>query len=723
MMTRIQLALGALCASTAVGAAEANPLFKGWYADPQIRRFGDRYWIYPTYSQDFREQTFVDVFSSRNLRTWTKHPQVLTTNEVKWAKGAMWAPDAQEKDGKYYLFFAANDAYPVGGKREDGEAQTEPGIGKYGGIGVAVADQPEGPFHDLIGKPLIDRFWNGAQPIDQYVFRHKDDWYMVYGGWGKCNLVRLAPDFKSLVPFEDGRLWRDITPPGYTEGSVMFERKGVWYFMYSSGGWVNDTYCVKYCTAPSPFGPFAFKGEVLSSQRPIATGAGHHSVLNIPGTDDWYICYHRRPIPNQSRDHRVACLDRMYFNADGSIKPVVMTNGSAADLPPLVGNGVADDTAAIQARLDSGAACVYLPPPEKFYKISKTLRIGSDTELRLDRFSVIRLAPGSDCPMIENKGYVGGDDRRIALTGGVWDMANIDQSPNPQQYRHCKPPREGGLPPKHENDFFFGMAMRFLHVEGMTVKGVTVRNPTSYGMAFCHASYFLIDDITFDYRTCNPIFLNMDGVHLDGWCHHGRISNLRGTCFDDLVALNANDGQCAQEEGDITDVDIDGVYADYCHSAVRLLSTGANLKHVTIRNVHGSFYTYAIGLTHFFGERKTRGVFDDIVISDVFMGKVFSPENIGTHSRTNFPPIWVEGAVDVGSLTISNFNRDERNIPVSTIRVDAPATIGRLTVRDCKVINRLKEPLSFFDIHGKIGELVSENNTFIASPGEVRDVK
>ena len=154
----------------------------------------------------------------------------------------------------------------------------------------------------------------------------------------------------------------------------------------------------------------------------------------------------------------------MYFNAGGSIKPVVMTKGSAAELPQLFGNGVADDTAAIQARLDSGAACVYLPPQEKCYHISKTLRIGSDTELRLDGFSVIRLAPGTDCPMIKNKGYVGGDDGRIAVTGGIWDMANVDQSPNPQQYRRCKPPREGGLPPKHENDFFFGMAMRYSHM-------------------------------------------------------------------------------------------------------------------------------------------------------------------------------------------------------------------------------------------------------------------
>ena len=303
-----------------------------------------------------------------------------------------------------------------------------------------------------------------------------------------------------------------------------------------------------------------------------------------------------------------------------------------AALPPLAGDGVADDTAAIQARLDSGASCVYLPPPAKCYLISKTLKIGSEQELRLDRFSVVRLAPKSDCPMVENRGYVGGSDRRIAITGGIWDMANLDQSPNPQQYGRLDPPKPSPMPKRHENGFFFGMAMRFSNVEGMTVRGVTVRNPTSYGIAFCKTSYFLVDDVTFDYTTWNPIPLNLDGVHFDGHCHHGKISNLRGTCFDDLVALNANDGQCAQEEGAITDVDIDGVYADYCHSAVRMLSTGAELKRVTVRNVHGNFYTYAVGLTHFFPKRP-RGCFDDIVISDVFAAKLRRHRDLGRVRR------------------------------------------------------------------------------------------
>ena len=303
----------------------ANPLFEGWYADPQIRRYGDTYWIFPTYSHDYHEQMHIDVFSSKDLKHWKKHANAVDGKDFSWVRGAMWAPDAHENNGKYYIFFGANDSYPKNLMLGDMNPQDDPGIGRYGGIGVAVADRPEGPYRDLIGKPLVDRFWNRAQPIDQYVFRYKGDWYMVYGGWGRCNLVKLAPDFKSLLPLADGKLSRDMTPKGYVEGSVMFEPKGKWYFMYSAGGWTTDNYCVNYSVGDSPFGPWEFKGKVLGVRRPLATGAGHHSVICLPGTDDWYICYHRRPIPSLSGHHRVTCLDRMYFDAKGDIKPIVMT--------------------------------------------------------------------------------------------------------------------------------------------------------------------------------------------------------------------------------------------------------------------------------------------------------------------------------------------------------------------------------------------------------------
>ena len=73
------------------------------------------------------------------------------------------------------------------------------------------------------------------------------------------------------------------------------------------------------------FGPFERLNTVLEADENVATGAGHHSVMQIPGTDEWYIVYHRRPIPNLDRDHRVVCIDRMYFNEDGTIRNVKMT--------------------------------------------------------------------------------------------------------------------------------------------------------------------------------------------------------------------------------------------------------------------------------------------------------------------------------------------------------------------------------------------------------------
>ena len=77
---------GILFACAALTAHAGNPVFDGWYADPQIRLYGETYWVFPTTSARFGEQTSFDAFSSIDLKTWTKHPRILTTNEVTWAK-------------------------------------------------------------------------------------------------------------------------------------------------------------------------------------------------------------------------------------------------------------------------------------------------------------------------------------------------------------------------------------------------------------------------------------------------------------------------------------------------------------------------------------------------------------------------------------------------------------------------------------------------------------
>ncbi len=293
-------------------AFSGNPIFPGWYADPEGVLFNKKYWIYPTYSAPYNDQVFLDAFSSPDLIQWTKHSRIIDTVQVSWAKRAMWAPAIIKKEKKYYLFFSANDI----------QKDTE-----KGGIGIAGSDKPEGPFKDLLGKPLIDKFHNGAQPIDQFVFQDKDgQYYMIYGGWRHCNIAKLKNDFTGFIPFEDGVTFKEITPKGYVEGPFMFAKNGKYYFMWSEGGWTGPDYSVAYAIADSPFGPFERIGKILAQDPEVATGAGHHSVIHNAKKDEWYIIYHRRPLTESKANHRVTCIERLYFDDNGFIKPIKITN-------------------------------------------------------------------------------------------------------------------------------------------------------------------------------------------------------------------------------------------------------------------------------------------------------------------------------------------------------------------------------------------------------------
>lgn len=287
-----------------------NPVFPGWYADPEGAIFGNQYWIYPTYSAPFDEQVFFDAFSSPDLIHWTKHNRILDTTMVKWAKRAIWAPAIIEKEDRYYLFFGANDI----------QSNDE-----VGGIGVALSNSPEGPFTDYLQKPLIDKFYNGAQPIDQFVFKDNDQYYLIYGGWKHCNIAKLKNDFTGFIPFEDSTTFKEITPENYVEGPFMFKRNGKYYFMWSEGGWTGPDYSVAYAIADSPYGPFKRVGKILQQNSKVATGAGHHSILHPPKSESWYVVYHRRPLGETNGNARVTCIDQLYFDAKGFIKPVIIT--------------------------------------------------------------------------------------------------------------------------------------------------------------------------------------------------------------------------------------------------------------------------------------------------------------------------------------------------------------------------------------------------------------
>lgn len=314
-----------------------NPVFEGWYADPEGIIFDDQYWIYPTYSDHFKGvdssttfsesqlrlrknainkhyliQTYFDAFSSKDLINWKKHAHVLDIKNVTWASYSLWAPSIIRANKKYYLFFSANDI----------QSNNE-----LGGIGVAVSDRPEGPFVDALGKPLINEFHNNAQPIDQFVFKDDDgQHYMYYGGWRHCNLVKLSKDLLKLEQFDDGEIFKEITPENYVEGPFVFKRNHKYYLMWSEGGWMGSDYSVAYAIGDSPMGPFKRIGKILQQDASIAKGAGHHSVLQIPDTDAYYIVYHRRPLHTDNPHHRETCIDLLTFDNNGLINPVKMTN-------------------------------------------------------------------------------------------------------------------------------------------------------------------------------------------------------------------------------------------------------------------------------------------------------------------------------------------------------------------------------------------------------------
>ncbi|KAL3464975.1 glycosyl hydrolase [Aspergillus heterothallicus] len=295
-----------------------NPVISGWYADPEARIFDQNYWIYPTYSAVYEDQTFFDAFSSHDLLTWTKHPSILNFSDIPWSTNrAAWAPsvarrrrptnpnDARDDDPEYdyFMYFSAGDG---------------------AGIGVAksTTGRPEGPFIDAIGKPLVPKTVYGAEAIDPQIFQDEDDGrvWLYYGGWSHAIVVELNDDMVSLK----GE-YLELTPEGYVEGPWMLKRDGIYYFMFSVGGWGDSSYGVSYVTGTSPTGPFSSTPtKILSGNNAVGYGTGHHSVFS-PDREDYYIVYHRRFLNDSARDHRVVCVDRMEFDADGNILPVNIT--------------------------------------------------------------------------------------------------------------------------------------------------------------------------------------------------------------------------------------------------------------------------------------------------------------------------------------------------------------------------------------------------------------
>ncbi len=312
--------------TAAAVAGRGNPQFEG--ADPHAMFIGRELWVFPTGGPggSWAADRF-GAFSSTDLRDWRSRGVLIRRDQIGWigddgaSEHFLWAPGVATRNGRWYLYYSVGPQEPTPSR-----------------IGVAVADRPEGPYRDS-GRPLVTgelvRNGRGFEAIDPMVFVDPKDGraYLYAGGSAGATLRvwELAPDMVTVV-----RQIPVATPPEFTEGAFMHLRQGTYYLSYSHGKFNGASYSVHYATAPSPTGPWTYRGAILTSDA-AHQGPGHHSFVTTPGGET-LIVYHRweqPPGPEPFKGERRVAIDRVTYAADGRILPIRMTDGAASPTLPL----------------------------------------------------------------------------------------------------------------------------------------------------------------------------------------------------------------------------------------------------------------------------------------------------------------------------------------------------------------------------------------------------
>ncbi|MFB9787720.1 family 43 glycosylhydrolase [Microbacterium testaceum] len=296
-----------------------SPVLPGLYADPNIAVFGDTYYIYATTdgTPGWGGNTFY-VWKSKNLVDWTRSDKPFLTldgakGNVPWATGNAWAPTIIEKGGKYYFYFSGHE--PNANRKM---------------IGVAVASSPEGPF-TAEAQPMITNgeSVNSGQAIDPAAFRDPQTGkYYLFWGNGKPVYGELSDDMKSITA---GTIKPITGLPDFREGLFMNFRDGTYHLTYSIDDTGSPDYRVGYATSTSIDGPWTYRGILLQKDPSQGIlGPAHSSIINVPGTDEWYIAYHRFAIPGGGGTNRETTIDRVRIRADGLFQTVTPTLTSVA---------------------------------------------------------------------------------------------------------------------------------------------------------------------------------------------------------------------------------------------------------------------------------------------------------------------------------------------------------------------------------------------------------
>jgi hypothetical protein len=305
------------------GAFSQNPIVQTMYtADPAPMVYNGKVYLYTGHDED-ESSWFVmnnwKLYTTEDMVNWTDHGVIASYKTFSWAKGDAWAMQVVERDGKFYMYA------PVVSKTTNSPA-----------IGVAVADNPYGPFHDPLGRPLVQ---SGKGDIDPSVFIDSDGQAYLYWGNPFCYYVKLNPDMISYsgdivpVPMTEeafGKREGEVKdrPTLYEEGPWLWKRNNLYYLFWAGGPLPEH---LGYSTSKSPTGPWKYGGTVMAKEGRSFTN--HCGLADYKGTT--YFFYHNGALPGGNGFNRSVCVQEARFNKDGSIMPMKMDSGITKSRQPL----------------------------------------------------------------------------------------------------------------------------------------------------------------------------------------------------------------------------------------------------------------------------------------------------------------------------------------------------------------------------------------------------
>ena len=289
-----------------------NPIVRNQFsADPTARVFNGKVYVFPSHDiptpaekpgrKDWFCMADYHVFSSDDLTDWTDHGRIVSQNKVKWVDStsySMWAPDCIERNGKYYFYFPAN------------KNTTDPNGRKGFGIGVAIADKPEGPYIPL-PEPI-----KGVNGIDPNVFIDKDGQAYLYWAQGNIFVAKLKDNMIELA--SEPQIIENLPQKGLKEGPFLFERNGIYYLTIPHVE--NNIERLEYAIGNNPMGPFKMAGVVMD-ESPLNCWTNHQSFVEYKG--QWYLFYHQDAYSPKFDKNRSICIDSLSFSSDGSIRKVI----------------------------------------------------------------------------------------------------------------------------------------------------------------------------------------------------------------------------------------------------------------------------------------------------------------------------------------------------------------------------------------------------------------